>query len=124
MGIEDDVLYMLAVADYRLGIRSESVLRRIESRKRKRTGNRLVFDRDARTITLDGKPFRNLDPTAFEILAAIKEGDGCPVSKLEKKPRLRGKNICRELKKLPIELRKIIQSDTGTGRWISLPECH
>jgi hypothetical protein len=83
----------------------------------------LLFDRDTLTVTLDGRAYPGLDPTAFSILEAIWKKRGKPVSSsdLLKEPGLKAKNLFRELKKLPEGLQAIIQGDTGSGRWICLP---
>jgi hypothetical protein len=84
---------------------------------------RLVFDRDTLTITLDGLPHPNLDPTAFRILEAIRaeSPEKASSKQLLEQPGLRGKNIDRELRKLPEELRAVVQGSSGSGRWIALP---
>jgi hypothetical protein len=84
---------------------------------------RLLFDRDTLTVTLDRKEYPELDPTAFSILEEVWKGQGKPVSgkTLSDLPGMRGKNIPREIKKLPEDLRAIVKGGTGSGRWISLP---
>jgi hypothetical protein len=84
---------------------------------------RLVFDDATFTVILDNTPHRSLDPTAFRVLKAIHLGGGKPVSSkcLLSQPQLRGKNIARELKKLPPALLALIKSKDGSGRWLELP---
>jgi hypothetical protein len=84
---------------------------------------RLVFDHDTFTITLDGRPYPHLDPTAFRILETIraKHPEKASSKHLLEQPGLKGKNIDRELRKLPEELRAVVQGSSGSGRWIALP---
>jgi hypothetical protein len=84
---------------------------------------RLRFDPDTLTVTLDGTPYENLDPTAYLILEAIWQGQRRPVSSktLDDMHGLHGKKIDRELKKLPQELQAIIKGKPGSGRWLELP---
>jgi hypothetical protein len=85
---------------------------------------RLVFDRETLTVTLDKRKYEGLDPTAFHILREIAEGEGKPVRSetLLGLPSVRGKNIQRELRKLPPELRAIIPGRPGSGRHLCLPQ--
>jgi hypothetical protein len=92
---------------------------------------RLTFDRESRTVTLDGTPYPRLDPTAFDLLETIwtlqqeevRRGRPGVVSgpDLLLCRRLKGKNIPREIKKLPEGLQEIIKGGPGSGRWVALP---
>jgi hypothetical protein len=84
---------------------------------------RLILDQESKTITLDGTPYPGIDPVAFQIFEAIWNADPKKVSSttLLKLPGLRGKNISRELKKLPEDLRILVQGAPGSGYWMELP---
>jgi hypothetical protein len=84
---------------------------------------RLRFDQGTLTVWLDGQAYEKLNPTAFRLLEVFWERRPNHVSSsvLRTITGLKGKNIPRELNKLPADLRSIIQSDTGSGRWIALP---
>src|SRR5262249_39686985 len=84
---------------------------------------RLSFDQETYTITLDGTPHRGIDPTAFCLVKAISDGGPAHVSssKLRQLPGMKGKNISRELNKLPEGLRSVVKGQDGAGHRIELP---
>jgi hypothetical protein len=83
---------------------------------------RLRLDKATRTITLDGVAYQGIDPIAFDVFAAIHKARA-PISgpRVQETPGLRGKNLARELNKLPRSLRKLVKGRDGNGRWIELP---
>jgi hypothetical protein len=85
---------------------------------------RLTLDPDSRTITVDGKSHPAIDPTAFLIFDALWEASPGKLSSIDlhKQRALGGKNISRELKKLPKALRILVKSAGGSGYWIQLLE--
>jgi hypothetical protein len=85
--------------------------------------DRLTLDQGTLTITLDGETFAGVDPTAFRLFEAINKGKAVPVSgrELRRLPAMSGKNVSRELEKLPANLQSVIRTKPGSGRWIELP---
>jgi hypothetical protein len=84
---------------------------------------RLILDQQSKTITLNGTPYPEIDPVAFRLFEAIWKADPQRVSskKLFIIPGLYGKNVTRELRKLPEDLRDLVKSAGGSGYWIELP---
>jgi hypothetical protein len=74
--------------------------------------SRLVFEDATLTVVLDQVRFSGLHPTPFHLFKAIHASGGRPVSSrtLLGLPGMQGKNIVRELGKLPAPLRSVIKS--------------
>jgi hypothetical protein len=85
--------------------------------------SRLTLDQDSLTIIFDGTSYAHIDPVAFHLFKAIYDGKGLPVgpNELNRLPRMRGKNLPRELNKLPGPLRALVKGKGGKGRWVELP---
>jgi hypothetical protein len=86
--------------------------------------DRLVFDGDTYTVTLDGQPFPGIDPTPFRLLRALYNArHSGPLSgeQLQWAAAMRGKNLFREWEKLPQELRDLVQGSGGKGYALRLP---
>src|SRR5262249_46401466 len=101
----------------------DMVLMWVSQQERRTPEERLTVDDLTLTVTLDGKRFPDADPTAFQLFRAIYQGGGRPVSSSElmELPGLRGKNIPREVNKLPRALRDPVKGNRGKGYWIQLP---
>jgi hypothetical protein len=85
---------------------------------------RLFLDCETLTITLDARPFTNIDPVPFQLCQALyKAGPGQVVGSkdLLQLPGLKGKNLPRELEKLPPELRGLVRGVGGKGYWLQFP---
>jgi hypothetical protein len=89
----------------------------------KRPLPRITLDQDSCTITFDGTPYPGIDPVAFQIFKAIWDRRPARVSStvLDGLPGLHGKNFSRELKKLPKDLRELVNGAGGSGYGILLP---
>jgi hypothetical protein len=90
----------------------------------KGTAPRLSFHNDTYSVDLDGRRYEVTDPIPFHILNALADAPppGLTQTDLQKLPGLRGKNIRRELAKLPPALSALIRSAPGRGRWLQLPD--
>lgn len=84
---------------------------------------RLTLDQESYTITLDGTPYSGIDSVAFQIVEAIWNARPEKVSSTDllKLRGLGGKNIPRELKKLPAQLYDLVDGRGGSGYRIVLP---
>ena len=88
---------------------------------------RLTFDDETLTITLDGKPFRTADPAAYNIVKFLAHPDRLakyhPGSTIQATtPGLKGKNkIADKIGSLPKAIRDCIHSAPGRGRCFVLP---
>jgi hypothetical protein len=91
--------------------------------------DRLVIDRQANTITLDGTCYADLHPNAVRVVAALMDagavGGERKLSAKELLQRLPGCNhentLRRWLDNLPTPVRKCVKGRPGVGRWLELP---
>lgn len=92
------------------------------ARRPKSELERIRFDDDSRTVNVDGRSHQVSDPTAYAMFKAVAEARPHRITSREIAvlPGLSGKNIARELKKLPRVLRKMIDSKTN-GHCCTLP---
>jgi hypothetical protein len=86
---------------------------------------RLVIDLETNSVTLDGKTYPNLDPSAARALDALRRAGGKPTKTAKVRARLDGCNhdttFRRWLGQLPEPLRKCRKWKTGLGIWLELP---
>jgi hypothetical protein len=89
----------------------------------RRLDSRLQFDPASRAVTLDDQPFEGIDPVPFLILREIANAHPRPLAEADLRAAhaLKGKNVRRELRKLPAPLLALVQSRPGFGRWLALP---
>jgi hypothetical protein len=86
--------------------------------------DRLLFDGDTYTVTLDGRPFREIDPTPFRLMRALyntRHSGPLNGERLQTAAGLVGKNLYREWEKLPQPLRDLVQGSGGKGYFLHLP---
>jgi hypothetical protein len=89
-------------------------------------GQRLLIDLYTNTITLDGTPYPDLDPTAVRLVKAYNDKAGTYVSSKEvcaSVPGCRGgeRAVRRRLSKLPPAIRALLKGKPGAGRCLQLP---
>jgi hypothetical protein len=81
---------------------------------------RLAFDDDTHTVTLDGTPYEIADPQAYAVYKAIVGRDGCTITKAQIRARVKGvegqKTISRLIKTLPLALQQTVKRSTK-GYW-------
>jgi hypothetical protein len=85
---------------------------------------RLVFDDDARTITLDGHGYPITDPKTYNLFKAVAKAERPPITNAEIRsavPGLKGKGaVAARLRQLPVALRRTLRVSTR-GHWVALP---
>jgi hypothetical protein len=90
---------------------------------------RVSLDALTNTITIDGFPYKGLDPNGFAVVQALlrfkDEGAVQPIRANKLRPKLPGCNHSKTLERwietLPEPVRKCIRSKRGAGRWFELP---
>jgi hypothetical protein len=90
---------------------------------------RLVIDLESNSLTLDGDPFQDLDPTGLRIIAALQAAlrSGAPIMSAKtisgQVPGCHGgpKAVSRCLHRLPEEIQALVRAERGKGHRLQLP---
>src|SRR5262249_12109080 len=92
------------------------------ARRPKVDQDRIGFDDDARHVQVDGCGYKVNDPTAYAVFKAIAQARPYRITlrQIAEQTGLKGKNIFRELNKLPKALQKLVHTTTW-GHCLTLP---
>jgi hypothetical protein len=100
----------------------KSELYKAAARRPLESRGRFQFYDDIRQVSFDGTPYLIPDPTPFELFKVIAAAHPHRVTSknFNESMRLEGKNVARELHKLPNPLRRFLRTSSA-GHWLILP---